>query len=178
MQPQQDQPQQDLPQGLDELEFDGKESDAPKVTLRSPPALPDARGPGQPRQANWWQRQQQFQQELQQAEAESRKTDWRPLFSYAANLRRLGEAILNTDAAWVQIGRAYEGRRAQFESMSGMSPGPRANGYDPGPANDRRLAESWVPQYPWTWSAAVLAGLLGLSLCILSTRVKSLDRLR
>jgi len=47
-----------------------------------------------------------------------------------------------------------------------------------GLGNDRRLAESWVPQYPWTWSAAVLAGLWGLSLCILSTRVKSLDRLR
>ena len=48
----------------------------------------------------------------------------------------------------------------------------------PQPVNERRLAENWVPQYPWTWSAAVLAGLLGLSLCILSTRVKSLDRLR
>ena len=35
-----------------------------------------------------------------------------------------------------------------------------------------------MPQYPWIWSAGVLAGLLGLSLWILSTRVKSLDRLR
>jgi ABC-2 type transport system permease protein len=34
------------------------------------------------------------------------------------------------------------------------------------------------PPFPWTWSAGILAGLCGLSLCILSTRVKSLDRLR
>jgi len=78
----------------------------------------------------------------------------------------------------VQIGRAYEKRRGQFESMSAGSMGPWANTYEPGPVNDRRLAEAWTPQYPWTWSAAVLAGLWGLSLCILSLRVKSLDRLR
>jgi hypothetical protein len=34
------------------------------------------------------------------------------------------------------------------------------------------------PNPPWYWSAGVLAGLFGLSLCILTTRVKSLDRLR
>jgi hypothetical protein len=32
--------------------------------------------------------------------------------------------------------------------------------------------------YPWQWSAYVLAGLLVLSTWTLSTRVKSLDRLR
>ena len=79
--------------------------------------------------------------ELQQAESEARKTDWRPLFSYTANLHRLGEAILDTDAAWVQIGRAYERRRSQVESMSGRSPGPWTNNYHPEPANERRLAE-------------------------------------
>ena len=51
--------------------------------------------------------------EIEQAEAKPRKTDWRPLFSYTANLERLGEAILDTDAAWVQIGRAVEGRRGR-----------------------------------------------------------------
>ena len=33
-------------------------------------------------------------------------------------------------------------------------------------------------QFPWYWSAGVLAGLFGLSLWILTSRVKSLDRLR
>ena len=127
---------------------------------------------------DWQQRQQQLQQEIEQAERESLKTDWRPLFSYTANLSRLGEAILNTDAAWVQIGRAYERRRAQLESMSGMSAGPWTTVTVRNPPTSVSLAEYWLPQYPWTWSAAVLAGLWGLSLCILSTRVKSLDRLR
>ena len=34
------------------------------------------------------------------------------------------------------------------------------------------------PVYPWYWSAGVLAGLFGISVWILSLRVKSLDRLR
>ena len=34
------------------------------------------------------------------------------------------------------------------------------------------------PQYPWYWSAGVLAGLFGLSACILNFRVRSLDRLK
>ena len=34
------------------------------------------------------------------------------------------------------------------------------------------------PQYPWYWSAAVLAGLFGLSVCILNFSIKSLDRLK
>jgi ABC-2 type transport system permease protein len=130
----------------------------------------------------------QLQQELRQAEAHALATDWRPLFSYTANLDRLGEAILSTDAAWVQIGgfidrqesqlQSMHGRTRQFEPMPGRSRRAWANSYNSEPVNERRLAESWVPQYPWTWSAAVLAGLWGLSLCILSTRVKSLDRLR
>ena len=57
-------------------------------------------------------------------------------------------------------------------------PRPWMNSNNLQPADERGLAEARVPQYPWTWSAAVLAGLWGLSLCILSTRVKSLDRLR
>ena len=34
------------------------------------------------------------------------------------------------------------------------------------------------PEYPWYWSAAVLAVLFGLSVCILHFRVRSLDRLK
>src|SRR5208337_3657336 len=97
----------------------------------------------------------QVQEEVQQAERKSRKTDWRPLFSYAANLDRLGEAILGADAAWVQISRALEQRRSQVAAMSA----PWMSGNNLEPADERGLAETWVPQYPWTWSAAVLAGL-------------------
>ncbi len=119
-----------------------------------------------------------IREEIEQAEVQAGKTDWRPLLSYTANLDRLGESILGADAAWVQIGRAYERRRFQLEGLASMAAGPFANNFAPQPVDERRLANSWVPQYPWTWSAAVLAVFFALSLCILCTRVKSLDRLR
>ncbi len=120
----------------------------------------------------------EIEQEIEQAEAEAAKTDWRPLLSYPANLYRLGESVLGTDAAWVQLGRTYERWRFQVDMMTGILAGPRASSYPPKPVNERHWADTWTPQYPWTWSAAVLAGLLGFSLCTLCTRVKSLDRLR
>ena len=110
-------------------------------------------------------------QRAQELKAEAAKIDWRPLCSYTANLQRLGQGLLNTDAAWVEIGRAAEVPRSVVNTISGRG------GSDP--VNDRRLADQMVPQqHPWTWSAGVLAGLLGLSIWILSTRVKSLDRLK
>ena len=48
----------------------------------------------------------------------------------------------------------------------------------PAEERDRFLLDNMGPQYPWYWSAAVLAVLLGLSVCILNFRVKSLDRLK
>jgi ABC-2 type transport system permease protein len=116
--------------------------------------------------ANW----NLIQEQVKEAEIKAAPTNWRPLCSYTANLERLGEALLGTDAAWVQVGRAIEVPRATLQPFLG---GGRAS-----PPNERRLADSMVPQYPWTWSAGVLAALLGLSLWTLNLRVKSLDRLR
>jgi len=90
------------------------------------------------------------------AEIEASKTDWRPLVSYTANLSRIGSQLLGTD----------DGRRQLAELIK--FPQERS----------RYLAESLGPQYPWYWSAAVLAGLFGISACILSLSVRSLDRLR
>jgi ABC-2 type transport system permease protein len=171
--------EQDSPETADEKIFDPAPEDNGRAKFPVPRNWPEGRrpdptGPNPARFAD----AAKLQQELQEAESQAGRTDWRPLFSYTANLDRLGEAILNTDAAWVQIGRAYEGRRSQLESMSGMSRPGWPDNYRHEAVNERHLAEQWVPQYPWTWSAAVLAGLFGLSLCILSTRVKSLDRLK
>ena len=112
------------------------------------------------------------EQRVEQAKAETARTDWRPLCSYTANLERLGEALLNTDAAWVEIGRAVE-----------ATAGPLAQPFVGRGGAGRRstIAASPTSSYrsiPWIWSAGVLAGLLGLSIWILSTRVKSLDRLK
>ncbi|MGD0516902.1 MAG: ABC transporter permease subunit [Thermoguttaceae bacterium] len=118
-----------------------------------------------------WQR---VRVRVEQAEAEAAKTNWRPLCSYTSNLERLGEALLNTDAAWVEIGRAVEAPRAALQPLLG---GGRS-GAGSAQSNNRLLADRIVPQYPWIWSAGVLAGLLGLSIWILTRRVKTLDRLQ
>lgn len=100
--------------------------------------------------------------------------DWRPMCSYVANLDRIADLLLDTERAWVVLGKATEPPRGPLERPLGILLGssPRPPGYE------RRFADRMVLQYPWWWSAAVLAGFLGLSTWILSRRVKSLDRLK
>jgi ABC-2 type transport system permease protein len=123
----------------------------------------------------WAQANQQAVAEAQPREAEARRADWRPLCSYVANLERIGDQLLDTDSAWVTFGKAAERSRAALEGGPfGMRGGNRARP----PVNERRLADELVPQYPWIWSAGVLAGLLGLCTWILTRRIQSLDRLK
>lgn len=126
----------------------------------------DRRMPG----AAW----QQAHQRVEFAVAETASSNWRPLCSYTTNLQRLGDALMQTDAAWVEIGRAIEAQRA---ALTPFLKGGASNS-ESAEFNNRRLANHFVSQYPWIWSAGVLAGLWGLSIWILSMRVKSLDRLK
>jgi len=80
--------------------------------------------------------------------------DWCALVSYTRNLHRLHHALLGTDAAWKKIGDLFGGE-IKLESSFFIG-----------------------DTYPWQWSAAVLLALFGISVWILATRVKSLDRLR
>jgi len=93
--------------------------------------------------------------EFQAEEARATQTNWRPLVSYTANLSRIGELLLNTNAAWREVSRVV-----------------------PAEYRDSFLLKTLGPQYPWYWSAGVLAALFGLSACILNYRVRSLDRLK
>jgi ABC-2 type transport system permease protein len=93
--------------------------------------------------------------EMTAAQMKEERTDWRPMVSYAGNLSRIGRELLGTDAAWKELSQFQpEGRR------------------------DRFLLRYMGTQYPWEWSAYVLGGLCGVSLCILSFRIRSMDRLR
>jgi ABC-type transport system involved in multi-copper enzyme maturation permease subunit len=109
--------------------------------------------------------------------AEVSRRNWRPLCSYTANLDRVADQLLETDTAWVAIGRAVERSRVAVMAR-GFGPLGGGRKVKADPANERLLADMMVPQYPWTWSAGVLASLLGLSTWTLTRRVKSLDRLR
>ena len=104
------------------------------------------------------------------------RSDWRPLCSYVGNLERIADRLLDTDAAWVTIGRAVERSRAAVSGV--FVPGGKFRPRAEPPPNERRLADQMVRQYPWQWSAGVLAGLLGISAWTLTRRVKSLDRLK
>lgn len=88
-------------------------------------------------------------------EMEVARSNWRPLVSYTANLRRVGEHLLRTNASW--------------ERLSQLSPPGQRGPF---------LMQMIDTQYPWYWSATVLVALVGLSVCILNFTVKSLDRLR
>lgn len=94
-------------------------------------------------------------QEFAKEDEESEKTNWRPIVSYQANLSRIGEQLLGTNAARKTLSalQTRERRRIEDDSASSLT-------------------------YPWYWSAGVLTGLFGLSACILSLSVRSLDRLR
>jgi ABC-2 type transport system permease protein len=122
--------------------------------------------------------------------------DWCHLVSYTNNVERIGTALLDTRSAWTQIADVLAKQSQAFNGMSRPGRGPRPHmeqaprgpGDGPPPMRGSRplgpedqkaviLAMAGPPQ-PWSWSAGVLAGLFGLSLWILSSRVKSLDRLR
>jgi ABC-2 type transport system permease protein len=93
--------------------------------------------------------------EIEQEEIADAKSNWRPMVSYNGNLTRVGSHWLGTDAVWERLSQDVpEERRTRF------------------------LLEAKGPQYPWYWSAFVLAGLFGISVCTLNLRVKSLDRLK
>jgi hypothetical protein len=114
--------------------------------------------------------------------AEVAPRDWRPIIAYTSNLDRLADLLLGTDSAWVTIGREVERPRRLAGPMMSLGLNPRerarvASVLDQ-PVNERRLANQLVPQFPWYWSASVLAGLLVLSLWVLTFRIQSLDRLK
>jgi ABC-2 type transport system permease protein len=85
----------------------------------------------------------------------SAKTNWRPLTSYQANLSHIGNQLLGTNAAVDKLSRLQRPRDRLEFTMAFMD-----------------------YQFPWQWSAAVLAALFVLSACILTFSIKSLDRLK
>jgi ABC-type transport system involved in multi-copper enzyme maturation permease subunit len=145
------------------------------------PGQPDEKVDREQRERDQWMREWSAEwRELNQQAEEKRLSqaagDWRPVLSYAVNLDRLGDWLLDTDAAWVTLGRALEAPR---QMAGAMMPRDRRGPATAAPTfNERRLADRMVWQYPWYWSAATLGGIWLLSVFVLSRRVKSLDRLK
>lgn len=79
---------------------------------------------------------------------------WCSLVSYGRNLQHVGSALL--------------GRQAAIDQFARLA----------GPSSVRGGRPDFPPQAGWYWSALILLVLLGLSVWILTSRVRSLDRLR
>jgi ABC-2 type transport system permease protein len=132
--------------------FMRKSSEMQRAQAHDPAMLPEDQRKA--RRAFEKSRQQAIEQ-FQLEELRAANTDWRPLVSYTANLSRLGRQLVGSDAAW--------------QKLSLLQPPAQREYY---------LSLVAGPQYPWYWSATVLAGLFGISAWILNSRVKSLDRLK
>jgi ABC-2 type transport system permease protein len=124
------------------------------------------------------------------------RADWCPLVSYTENLNRVRDALIDADTAWNQVTDVFGGGQGLESSATAppagrgrrlgprflMLPRPRARPADttasPLAARRQRRPAFAPAEYPWQWSAGVLAGLGVLSCIILATRVRALDRLR
>jgi ABC-2 type transport system permease protein len=110
---------------------------------------------GQRRREAWQGGQGMFNAEFVDRELEHAKTNWRPIVAYTANLSRIGNEMLGTNAVWDKLSELRIGPERQMYRL-------------------RTLGD----QYPWSWSAAALLGLFGLSAWILHRSITSLDRLK
>src|SRR5262249_11324919 len=129
------------------------------------------------------------------------KRDWCPLVSYTANLDSLREELLGVREARQKFVALWEsGQRAGRAALPFGRSRRRRFGHGPPPPpppppqHERPAADRpgwddeddrppWLRtpehlRHPWTWSAGVLAALFAVSALTLTTRVKTLDRLR
>jgi ABC-2 type transport system permease protein len=107
------------------------------------------------RQHAQWQSGGFNQPDYVEKELEAARSNWRPVVSYTANLARIGEEMLGTPEAWDKIASLRPGGEGEMARLRNLP-----------------------VQYPWTWSAGVLAALFVLSAWILNRSIKSLDRLK
>jgi ABC-2 type transport system permease protein len=125
------------------------------------------------------------------------RADWCPLVSYTENLNRVRDVLIDAETSWNQIAKVFgvgasqldsspiappPGRRGRLASRLLMIPRARTRPPDSAAAKSgvrRPRRSAFAPaEYPWYWSAGVLAALAAVSCGILTTRVRTLDRLR
>src|SRR5262249_31370067 len=104
---------------------------------------------------------------------------------------RLRDALLDAETAWDQVTNLFDSGRRQTShavaigpfgaggrSRSRPAPSPPAPGSPASPRGQASRSPFAPPTYPWQWSAGVLAGLAVFSIAVLTSQVRSLDRLR
>ncbi len=107
------------------------------------------------------------------------KADWCPTVSYTNNLLRVREALLDTATAQENLSKLVQAGTDQVRDA--VIPFPLNKVARRRPPRPPGRPPSFLPAlstYSWTWSAGVLGGLFAMSALVLTTRVKSLDRLK
>ena len=105
---------------------------------------------------------------------------WAPLLSYTSNLGAVRDALFDSAGEWEKISELFRAGR-EFAQSSGPRFGPFGRHSEPdfGFENGGVGAGPFGTLKPsWPWPAGVLAALAAGSVVILSTRVRSLDRLK
>src|SRR5207237_1162692 len=74
---------------------------------------------------NWTAARVRLRAQAEVVRGENSRTDWRPVISYSANLSRMGDWLLDTDSAWVALGRAFERPRAALGPLVNLQAGGR-----------------------------------------------------
>jgi ABC-2 type transport system permease protein len=108
------------------------------------------------------------------------RSDWCPALSYTTNLLRMSEVLLDSKAAEAKFQSAFQQGLGQVSvRRAPVGRAPRGRGpMPPPPEFDEETGQPIMPTPPWYLSAGILGGLFGLSLWTLTSRVKSLDRLK
>jgi ABC-2 type transport system permease protein len=116
--------------------------------------------------------------------------EWAPLLSYTTNLSRVRDAFFDVARERQRVFELFRAGQNVTRSASGFGPlgmgrrkridfGPPVPPVPPPPPGTRSNGSASEPaQLPWTWPAGVLVGLGAASVVVLSTRVRSLDRLK
>jgi len=122
---------------------------------------------------------------------------WAPLVSYTADLGSVRDALFDADAHWERLAGLFRaGQDAMRNGPGGFGPNGRRGGglawvfgpkrppaappppTAPTPPGGSPGAGPESDRPPWRSASAVLAGLAVASVVVLSTRVRSLDRLK
>lgn len=105
--------------------------------------------------------------------------DWAPLLSYTANLGGVRDALFDSNAARDKINDLFRAGRDMAQSAGPFGTFGGGPGFEASFEVDNQPAGPFeISDLAWPWPAGVLAGLAALSVAVLSTRVRSLDRLK
>ncbi len=106
--------------------------------------------------------------------------EWAPLLSYTSNLGNVRDALIGVDSAWEKLDKLFRAGQDLAQSNAprfgpfGRTPRPEVEVV----AGRASTGPFGLPKPAWPWAAGVLAALGATSVAILSTRVRSLDRLK